>query len=314
VNLFLRVQPTAAVKQKVFDFQQISKVKQIYHFLLIAYTKTNMATKKYNTSQIVKLDDDNYSRWRLQITLALKAMELWTIVDGTRARPAIDPDQQATWDKLDIDAQAILVPTLSPNQTTHVYNCTTSKEIFDKLKSINADSSLINKQLTLSQFLTYKTVKNQSLIQVYTELAHLGRALNEMGVVMGDDTIITKIVSCLPDDEFQAFKKSWDSTSTPTMPALLARLKKEELERTQKSQDTPKHDSSKAFTANVSKPEGNSSSKIQELKKKTKCHNCKKVGHLESAVVRNLLEKIDPNSKTSEINSRTSHRSPMKPV
>jgi len=114
----------------------------------------------------------------------------------------------------------------------------------------------------------------------------LARCLNEMGIKMDETTVVTKIVSALPDEKFHAFKKAWDSVAetSQTMPILLGRLRKEELESKQAEikSDTNSPSRLNAYSAkfngnNKFQRKGNSS--IEELKKKTKCHNCGRVGH-----------------------------------
>ena len=237
--------------------------------------------KKIDLSHVVKLDDSNYQRWKLQMTIVLKAAELWDIVSGTTPCPAVAADKPA-WEKKDVEAQAILVPTLGKTQTNHVYNCTTSKEIFDRLKDVNSDSSSLNKQHTLTSFLNYKIAKSQSVISAYMEVEQLARSLNEMNVAIDDQTVMTKIVSSLPEEKFNAFKQAWDSVpeATQSMPMLLSRLRKAELER--KHNEKPeKSESAKAmaFSSDVrSKGSGNRES-IADQKKKTTCNSCGKKGH-----------------------------------
>jgi len=47
-----------------------------------------------DTKHLVKLDGSNYERWRLQISLVLKAAKLWQIASGETPRPAT-PDEAA---------------------------------------------------------------------------------------------------------------------------------------------------------------------------------------------------------------------------
>ena len=165
--------------------------------------------KRIDITQVVKLDDSNYERWKLQITVVLKAAEVWDVVSGETPRPpATEAAQRAAWDKKDIEAQAILIPTLDKLQTVHIYELTTAKSIFDRLKEVNADSSTLNKQHTLASFLNFKVDLDQPPVKAYLEMEQLYRSLKEMGVQIDEDTVITKIVSALPDERFQAFKKA----------------------------------------------------------------------------------------------------------
>jgi len=101
-------------------------------------------SKKIDTAHVVKLEENNYNRWKLQITLVLKDAEVWEVVSGDSVRPPVSkPDERKAWDKLDVKAQAILVITLGKTQTDHIYSCKRAKMIFDRLKVINSDRNTL---------------------------------------------------------------------------------------------------------------------------------------------------------------------------
>jgi hypothetical protein len=76
-----------------------------------------------------------------------------------------------------------------------------------------------------------------------------------MGIKMEEATVVTKIGSLLPEDELHAFKKAWDSVAeaSQTMPILLSRLRKDELEikqaESRKGEDA--HSKAPAFATNA---------------------------------------------------------------
>jgi hypothetical protein len=179
--------------------------------------------QKLGISHVVKLDDENYEQWRLQITLILKAGKFWDVVSAT---------DTAVWDQTDIEAQALIVPTLTAAQTNHIYACKTSHEIFEKLKSIHSDASSLNKQHTLTSFFNFKVKPDQSLTAAFTEIERLARSLNEMGVTIDETRTVTKIVSALPE-ELNAFKKAWDSvpSASQTMSMLFPASRKKSWRR-----------------------------------------------------------------------------------
>ena len=210
----------------------------------------------------------------------LKALKLWDYVSGQIERPEVKAEQ-AAWDKKDVQAQAILVPTLDAINANHIRSCTTVKAMFHKLKSIHSDSSVLNKQHTLTAFLNFKMKPDLTLVQNYNEVEELSRSLNEMGVVIDEATTVTKIVSALPDDKYKSLKKAWDSVTpdSQTMVNLLARLRKEDLEPSYAASDTKEAELSKAYQARPDNKAYTRKQKIDELKKKTKCAKCGKIGH-----------------------------------
>lgn len=238
---------------------------------------------KLDALRIIKLTDANYPQWKMQITLSLKAAKLWAYVSGTTARPTVVADQ-AAWDDKDIEAQALIASTLDEVQTHHVYNCNTSREMYDKLKDIHSDSSEMNKQQTMTTFLTYQVKPEQSLVSAFHEIENLVRSMTDMQMVIDPVTVVTKTVAALPDSKYQAFKKAWDSVpqASQTMPMLLSRFKKEDLEQAQaKALKTPKPESSSKAYQTGQKSSGNNGKKksIAERKKTSFCNNCGKKGH-----------------------------------
>jgi len=180
-----------------------------------------MASRKIDTAHVVKLSDNNYERWRLQITLVLKAAKVWQVASGDEVRTVANKEE---WDEKDIEAQALIVPTLDEIQTNHVYACDSAHEMLSKLKDVHADSSELNKQRTLAAFLNYTVKQGKKLTLVYAEIEALARNLAELGVKMDEAAVVTKIVTVLPDDKHRSFKKAWDSVQSKdqTMGNLLA--------------------------------------------------------------------------------------------
>lgn len=274
--------------------------------------------KKIDTRHVVKLNDSNYQHWKFQIEIVLRAAGLWEIVNGDTPRPTADAEQ-AAWDEKDVWAQSIIVPNVGKNQTYHIFNCRTSQEIYARLKDPNSDASTLNKQHTLSKFFNYKISPEQSILQAYREIEELARNLNEMGVVMNDTNVVTKIVLCLPDEKYHAFKKALDSVqeASQTMPIFLSKLKKEELEN-KNCEKKPKERKAAAYSSGVTRTQSSSNSKddkdlkgnrITELKKRTKCHYCSKLGHWKSECRKKEQEEQQGESRQNDgISSHSSLR------
>lgn len=215
------------------------------------------------------------------MTAIFEAAEIWDIVSGATVQPA-EVDNKKTWIKKDAEARAAILPTLSEVQTFHVYGCQTSKDMWDQLKSLNADTSDLNQTFTLTSYMTFKIEKDESIVDAYLKIQQLARSLKEMNVPISDAMTVTKIITALPDDPYHAFKKSWDSSPDKSMNSLLARLQKEELERkmvkAEPSSSNTKTTQQIAYaTKKVATKENKES--IADLKKKTTCNNCGKKGH-----------------------------------
>ncbi|CAL8117940.1 unnamed protein product [Orchesella dallaii] len=269
-----------------------------------------MVKSEIGSIPVVQLDGYNYKQWRFQICLVLQASDIWDVVSGDEAKPdASKAAELASWKKNDVKARAIMAATLTAEQTNHIVSSTTAQEMFEKLRSIHSDSSTLNQQHTMHKFFSYELDERSSPLVAYREIEELARSLEEMGVKMDESMVISKIVSCLSNEKYGAFKKAWDSVSEDrqTMPSLLARLKKEELEHQimYSSGDATEFDSyGVAYTTHMQQPRkygGYSSynnrynegqyqdtnnnrqaygySRLAELKQRTKCRNCDESGH-----------------------------------
>jgi len=205
------------------------------------------------------------------MTAVLKAIGLWKVVNGEEKA-----EGNAAWEGKDIDAQALIIPTLEANQAGHVYTCKTSKEIWDRLVSLHADSSILNRTNTWASFFEYKVQSGGSLVQAYSDLEQIALSLREMGMQVEDSMVVTKIVSSLPP-EHTAFKKAWDSvaTSEQTMVNLLARIQKEEMETQSQMKRSGGHTGA-AYSANTKMAR---QKQVQEWKKESPCARCGEVGH-----------------------------------
>jgi len=275
--------------------------------------------RKIDTSHVVKLDTTNYQQWSLQVKLILKSAGVWPIVSGDQLRPIAtgsNDDKVAEWDQADIEAQAIIVPLLDKKQTSHIFSCDTSSEVWEKLKKINSDSSTLNKQHTLSKFFNYKIGPEDSIVDAFGELEELSRALAEMGVPMAESAVVTKIVSALPDSKFKAFKKAWDSVPEheQKMDRLLSRFRKEELEQKEvDGQSVDPSERASAFAAKY-KDKNNPHKKKQQPKRKGECNYCKKPGHWERECRRKQADQDgSSSSSSSQIRQNENRRQERKP-
>ena len=182
---------------------------------------------KVDVSHIKKLNDRNFQTWKKQLTVVLKFVEVFDIVDGTSARPAVAPE---AWDKKDNHAQAIILPLLDDKNFHHVEALDTSPEIWAKLVKMHSNASMQNKDLTMSKFFGFKIKEDDSVTDAYTEIEALARSLEIMGLKIEEEMIVSRIMQALPKKKFNVFKKSWDSEADKSMANLYTRLQKEESE------------------------------------------------------------------------------------
>ncbi|CAG7818823.1 unnamed protein product [Allacma fusca] len=230
--------------------------------------------------KIEKLDGTNYNCWKLDVQLALEASELWEVADGSETLPADDTKKKA-WKLKDVQARAIIVPSLDKTQKNHIYSCKTAKEMLDKLRDLHSDSSILNLQHTMTKFLNYQIGKDVSPVKAMLELQELARMLADMQNPVSDAWLVNRVVSSLPA-EYLPFKKSWASVpvKSQTSETLMARLKTEELEK-RVANETEDAESTRAFYAGNDRQHTDKNTS-ERRKSDVKCFKCGKIGHYRS--------------------------------
>jgi len=107
--------------------------------------------------------------------------------------------------------------------------------------------------------------------------------LISLGATLSDDAIVARVISSLMNDKYRNFREAWRSieSSKQTSGLLLSRLKTWELEEQEtRESSTNNEDSSRAFyVRNTGNPRRKTKEEIEEIKKRTKCHLCKNIGH-----------------------------------
>lgn len=90
---------------------------------------------------------ENWALWKFQVQVLILASDALGVVSGEtpRPEPTASPDateaaehqrQLKVWQKADSAAQKLTVTTISEQQILHIINCTSAKEMWDKLHEI----------------------------------------------------------------------------------------------------------------------------------------------------------------------------------
>lgn len=101
------------------------------------------------------LGKDNYDTWRLHMEPVPVKNNHWEYVHGTTDRPEEEPAASA-WDRRDRKAKADIILAISPIELGHIKNCTTSKEVWEKLDLVYKSKGPARKAKLLKQLLFTK--------------------------------------------------------------------------------------------------------------------------------------------------------------
>lgn len=188
--------------------------------------------EKIDISSITKFDGKNYRQWKFQVTCALKAKGLNSIVNGNTMRPEETKMAEVEkWDKYDAIAMFTLTSAMDLTQITLIENCNSSKEILDKMDSIYEQKSETNKMLVHERYHQYKMDPKDSISQHIAKVENLAnpKQIKDTGEELSNVAIMTKILGSLPM-KYRNLRQAWLSMdeAKQTIPNLTARLLDEE--------------------------------------------------------------------------------------
>lgn len=229
-----------------------------------------------------KLDGlSNWSIWKFQVKVILKALEVYGIVDGSVVKPEEDADKEI-WEKKDAKAQSVIVTRLSQKVMLQVMNCETSKDIWDKLHTIYEQTSEMSLHLLQQKFFSMQHNQNEDMATFIAKIEETVNQIRQLKGEVPEKMVLTKIITSLPDN-YKHFVSAWESVTSENqkLSELVARLLIEEQRITNKQEVTAlvasqKVENRKCFKCN----------KVGHYKKDCRsntnnkfCDNCKKKGH-----------------------------------
>ena len=160
---------------------------------------------------VVPLSKDNYHQWIIEVNDILAAHGLSTIVDGTRKRPEDGDKDQRTWDADDAKARIVMRRTIGQVAFNNVRDCRTSKEIFDRIKSLWEAKTFDVLMTGIHDFLDETWKDGDDVTSFIARLSMIGARVDGIGdakLRIDDRWMIMKIMLSLPKP-FEIFVNSW---------------------------------------------------------------------------------------------------------
>lgn len=230
------------------------------------------------------IEPSQWMIWKFQVRVNLMAAELVGYIDGSTERPtdATETNHQqnlADWKKNDAKAQKLMVNSCGSKVLIHLCNCSTAKEMWDKLHSVYEHTSAAAKQLLQEKYHSYKKNPSHDIATHISTLQSMVQNLKAVGVSIDDSGLIMKILMTLPS-EYRHFLSAWDSVAEndKTVKNLTDRLMVEESRYGFGNLNLNEVDESEALLA---KHGGSSSHKRHQrnqknsaMKQKGKCYKC----------------------------------------
>ena len=182
------------------------------------------------TSGIERLSDKNFQVWKFQIVILFKAHDIYDIVSGKeKLLETFDDKKKKEWERKDAKAQKYIVSTIEKTPLMHIVNCTTSKQMFDKLCTIYERDSEQQKYSLLQDFFNLKFEKGSNVVLHISKIENLAYRLKSINQEVDEKMVISKILVTLPE-QYKYFISAWESMSSEekTLTNLTSRLISEE--------------------------------------------------------------------------------------
>ncbi|CAK9821231.1 Retrovirus-related Pol polyprotein from transposon TNT 1-94 [Anthophora plagiata] len=238
-----------------------------------------MSDKEFGM-EIVKLDGTNYSTWKFEVVIALEAKDLFGFVDGTTVKPDEDKTTELkAYGQKSAQVKIIILSTIAQNLRRNLYNCSTAKEMWDKLKDLYGEASEDAAQTAWEQFYNFRISETEPIADQLEILESICRRLQDTGEGPSDKAVMTKLLRSLPA-KFSIFRHTWECTpvTEKTKTNLISRLIKEDKWIAEDEVATLALHVQKS-SLNDAKRKKRSKKDIEEMKKRTRCGVCKEKGH-----------------------------------
>jgi len=243
-------------------------------------------------SRLAKFDGEEFGVWRAQIEALLTFLDLAHVLSEHTETEKNVPQ----FVKADQKVKSIILLGLDNKHAKHVLKCTSSFEMWQRLKSIHERKSIGSKTILQKQFYDMHMNPGESAIDWLTRVEYAAGQLDDVGVQIMEDSVVGKIVSGLGRSD-NNFISSWAATdeSSQTLENLTARLLNED---TMRSRYSNKDSIALAATSsernhgshgsryrkspgknNKQKKKTLSKEELADLKSQSVCRECKQKGH-----------------------------------
>lgn len=189
-------------------------------------------------SHVVKFNGSNFPLWKFQVCLTLNQHDLMDIVEGKAKLPQTQVDAIGAvtneaaikkWKSEDNSAQCLIAATVEQSHLRTLMNCKSAESMLTRLITQYEQAAADNKYFLQQCFFEYKFQSSHDICTHITTIESMANQLKDLGVVVDDMQIITKVICTLPPS-FRHIVSVWDNfeDSKKTLQLLTARLLKEE--------------------------------------------------------------------------------------
>jgi hypothetical protein len=224
------------------------------------------------------LDDSgsNFAFWRFRIRMVLELRDLWTLVDGSKAKPdeKADATGYADWISKDREARAQITLTLKDEPLNSVLFATNAKDCWDKLMECYEGKGEQKIVYLIDEVFRSTISESKPLEPQINALICAANTISNLGLSLDDKLLAFALISSLPSS-FSTLKTIL-STTKPT--DLTIKYVKSQVILDEQRRVRESGVGATAYFVKAAK-KGKKKDNQSDGQKKKKCTHCKKLGH-----------------------------------
>jgi len=241
------------------------------------------------------LGKENYETWKIHMESILIMNDAWEYVSGEKTKPeevrgnAETTEAVRLWEKEDKKAKAKILLAIKASELKQVKDCVTSRDVWQKLKSIYQSSGPARKATMLKQLARHKMGDNEDARDHLRKFFDTTDKLREMDINIPLDLLSVLLMNSLPSS-FENFRCAIESRDELPNPETLRVKIIEEFDARKedtgdtttramlvKGQNARQSTSRRNYSKSKEPLKGESKSKREPFK--FKCYRCGKNGH-----------------------------------
>lgn len=173
--------------------------------------------------KISKLADaKDWTLWKMQVKVVLRSQEVFGVVDKTEKEPVLKSgadgaaitkheEEKKEWLKKDLKAQSVILTSIEKQPSTHIINCKTACEMWDKLHIVFEQKSETSIDLLYEKFFALSKESGDDMASFISKVEEIAQQLSDLGEKIPERMVMTRIIKVLPPT-YNHFHSAWEST------------------------------------------------------------------------------------------------------
>lgn len=181
-----------------------------------------MAAASQYPDRIEMLGKENYETWKIHMESVLVVHDGWDYVTGRKPKPqegtaGSNADAIRAWEREDQKAKAKILLAIRPSELKQVKDCVTSRDVWNKLRSIYQSSGPARKATMLRQLARHKMGDSEDARDHLRKFFDTTDKLQEMDVIIPLDLLSVLLLNSLPQayENFRCAIESRDELLNP---------------------------------------------------------------------------------------------------